>query len=30
MVLDPLAPVPDIVGRNLDEIAERLLEMERA
>jgi 2-haloacid dehalogenase len=28
MVLDPLAPVPDIVGANLDEVADRILEVE--
>jgi len=29
MVLDPLAPVPDIVGADLAEVAERILEVER-
>jgi 2-haloacid dehalogenase len=28
MVLDPLAPVPDIVGADLSEVAERILEVE--
>jgi 2-haloacid dehalogenase len=28
MVLDPLAPKPDVVGTNLDEIADRLLRIE--
>jgi 2-haloacid dehalogenase len=30
MVLDPLAPVPDIVGEDLSEVADRILEVELA
>jgi hypothetical protein len=30
MVLDPLAPVPDIVGADLSEVADRILEVELA
>lgn len=29
MVLDPLAPRPDVIGRNLDEVQRRILEIER-
>ncbi len=29
MVLDPLAPVPDIVGSNLAEVAELIIEAEQ-
>jgi 2-haloacid dehalogenase len=29
MVLDPLAPVPDIIGPDLDDVADRILEVER-
>lgn len=29
MVLDPLAPVPDVVGADLDEVVDRILEVER-
>jgi 2-haloacid dehalogenase len=28
MVLDPLAPAPDVVGADLGEVADRLLEVE--
>jgi hypothetical protein len=28
MVLDPLGPVPDIVGADLAEVADRILEVE--
>ncbi len=29
MVLDPLAPAPDMVGSDLMEVAERIIEVER-
>jgi 2-haloacid dehalogenase len=29
MVLDPLAPAPDVVGKDLGEVADRLLDLER-